>query len=81
MKRLRRFSFSVKSVARVKTKKVSEKRLMFARRADLSKSGARSVNKREKDNNNKISYLNTNLHSSLSHGDTLGIAFSSLDFE
>ena len=81
MKRLRRFSFSVKSVARVKTKKVSEKKLMFARRADLSKSGARSVNKREKDNNNKISYLNTNLHSSLSHGGTLGIAFSSLDFE
>ena len=81
MKRLRRLSFSVKSVARVKTKKVSEKKLMFARRADLSKSGARSVNKREKDNNNKISYLNTNLHSSLSHGGTLGIAFSSLDFE
>lgn len=81
MKRLRRFSFSVKSVARVKTKKVSEKKLMFARRADLSKSGARSVNKREKDNNNKISYLNTNLHSSLSHGGTLGIAFSSLDFD
>ena len=81
MKRLRRFSFSVKSVARIKTKKVSEKKLMFARRADLSKSGARSVNKREKDNNNKISYLNTNLHSSLSHGGTLGIAFSSLDFE
>ena len=81
MKRLRRFSFSVKSVARVKTKKVSEKKLMFARRADLSRSGARSVNKREKDNNNKISYLNTNLHSSLSHGGTLGIAFSSLDFE
>ena len=81
MKRLRRLSFSVKSVARVKTKKVSEKKLMFARRADLSKSGARSVNKREKDNNNKMSYLNTNLHSSLSHGGTLGIAFSSLDFE
>ena len=81
MKRLRRLSFSVKSVARVKTKKVNEKKLMFARRADLSKSGARSVNKREKDNNNKISYLNTNLHSSLSHGGTLGIAFSSLDFE
>ena len=81
MKRLRRLSFSVKSVARVKTKKVGEKKLMFARRADLSKSGARSVNKREKDNNNKISYLNTNLHSSLSHGGTLGIAFSSLDFE
>lgn len=77
MKRLRRLSFSVKSVARVKTKKVNEKKLMFARRADLSKSGARS----EKDNNNKISYLNTNLHSSLSHGGTLGIAFSSLDFE